>query len=494
MKLKKVASLLLTGAMALSNVLAITTPVAARNNYETVQDNYEKLDLIQYVDPLIGTNNFKGNSEWAGTAPLVTAPFGMTNFTPQTRENHIGDISYMYQDTKFKGFTATHQPAIWMGDYGYVNVAPQLGEVVPDANGRALTFSHDDEIATPYYYKVDAGKKEGKPITAEVTATSRCAIYHFTYPKTDVAKILVEAARDSGSGQITVDPEKGEIYGWNNDNMSSYLNDNPPENLKGYFVIKFSKPLNDKGTYEDYQMEANKLSAEGKKSGAYIIFSTEENETVEVKIGTSFISVDQARANIDQEIGDKTFDEVKNELKEIWNDKLNTIQIDGATDDEYNIFYTAMYHGLLYPREFYETVDGKDMYFSPYDDQIHEGRSYTDFSLWDTFRAENSFITLVAPERVDDMVTSLLQNYQEGGYMPKWPNPGYTNIMIGTHADSVVAEAINKGLLDESKYDLAYEAVLKDAMVPQEGDGEYRKWYNREGGVPYEARGGIICI
>ena len=99
-------------------------------------------------------------------------------------------------------------------------------------------------------------------------------------------------------------------------------------------------------------------------------------------------------------------------------------------------------------------------------------------------------MTIVAPDKIDEMVQSLLQNYQEGGYMPKWPNPGYTNIMIGTHADSIVAEAINKGF-DGFDYNLAYEAVLKDAMVPQEGDGTIYKWGDRATNVPYEARAGL---
>lgn len=491
MKMKKVASFLLVGMMLVTNVFSSTSVIFAKEktNLEIVENNFEKIDLVQYVNPLIGTNNFKGNSEWAGTAPLVTTPFGMTNFTPQTRINQIGDISYMYRDNKFKGFLATHQPAIWMGDYGYVNVMPQIGDIKPDENGRALTFSHDDEVSTPYYYKVDAGENEGKPITAEMTATERCAVYKFTYPQNNESKIFIESARNRGNGEINIDVEKGEIYGWNNDNMSSHLNNNPPKNLKGYFVVQFSKPLNSKGTYENYQTTDDKMAASGQNSGAYIIFDTEANEKVEVKIGTSFHSVEQARANINQEIGEKSFNDVVEETKEIWNDKLNTIQIEGSTEAENKIFYTAMYHSLLYPRAFYENVNGKDMYFSPYDDKYHEGRSYTDFSLWDTFRAQNSFLTLVAPERVDDMVNSLLQTYQEGGYMPKWPNPGYSNIMIGTHADSIVAEAINKGF-NGFDYDLAYEAVLKDAMVPQEGDGTI-KWADRQQNVPYEARGGL---
>ncbi len=493
MKQKKVFSLLLTGAMMVSTVLGSTVSVFAKENANGTKivknSTVENRDLVKWVNPLIGTNNFKGNSEWSGTAPLVSTPFGMTNFVPQTRENRIGDISYEYKDTKFRGFFATHQPAIWMGDYGYVNVAPQVGDATPDPDGRALTFSHDDEESHPYYYKVTAGKEEGTPITSEMTATERSAIYRFTYPKGSDAKIFVESARGRGNGEITVDLEKGEIYGWNNDNMSSHLNNNPPKNLKGYFVVQFKTPVTKKGTYEDYKLSDDKTTAQGQKSGAYVHFDTSESNTVEVRIGTSFYSVDQARANIEQELGDKSFDQVKESTKQIWNDKLNAIQIDGATDDENYIFYTAMYHALLYPRTFYETVDGKDMYFSPYDDQYHEGKSYTDFSLWDTFRAQNSLLTIVAPERVDEIVNSLLQSYKEGGYMPKWPNPGYTNIMIGTHADSIVAEAMVKGF-DGFDYDLAYEAVLKDAMVPQEGDGTI-KWADRQEGVPYEARGGL---
>ncbi len=103
--------------------------------------------------------------------------------------------------------------------------------------------------------------------------------------------------------------------------------------------------------------------------------------------------------------------------------------------------YTALYHALLYPREFSEY----GRYYSAFDDSIHAGASYTAYSIWDTFRAEFSLQTLLAPERIDGMITALLQNYKEGGWMPKWPNPSYTNIMIGTHADSLVAEAMGKG-------------------------------------------------
>ncbi len=157
----------------------------------------------------------------------------------------------------------------------------------------------------------------------------------------------------------------------------------------------------------------------------------------------------------------------------------------GRIRGERRIFYTGLYHALLYPKLFSE----HGRYYSAFDDKVHEGVSYTAYSLWDTFRAENSLLTLLVPERIDDMVRALLQDYREGGWMPKWPNPSYTNIMIATHADAVVAEAINKGF-HGFDYRLAYEAVYKDAMTPPEGDTT-RDWHDREEGVPYEARAGL---
>ncbi len=128
-------------------------------------------------------------------------------------------------------------------------------------------------------------------------------------------------------------------------------------------------------------------------------------------------------------------------LKKKWNEKLGIATIEGATDDERRIFYSGLYHALLYPKLFSEY----GRYYSAFDDQIHNGESYTAYSIWDTFRAENSLLTLFAPERIDGMISALLQNYKEGGWLPKWPNPSYTNIMIGTHADSLIAESIRKG-------------------------------------------------
>jgi predicted alpha-1,2-mannosidase len=463
---------------------------AMENNIETNSIEKNDENFVDYVNMYIGTKydskvHHKGNSEYGGTMPMVTAPFGMTNFVAQTRENKISSMSYRYEDTNIGGFIATHQPAVWMGDYGYVTMMPQIGDVKTKFNDRKLAFNRENEITTPYYYSVDMNTKNNKIISTEMTATERCAIFNFTFPEKETASMFIEASRGGSLGNAIIDVEKQKIRGYNTDIMSKHLNNNPQKNFKGYFVIEFSKPFSEKGTSKDYNISEGSTEVTTNAAGAYVSFDNPNNEVIQVKIGTSFISEEQAQYNLDQEIPDWDFDKVKNNLKDIWNEKLGTIEIEGASDDERTIFYSALYHSLLYPRMFSEY--GK--YYSPYDNQVHDGVSYTDYSLWDTFRAQNALVTLAAPEHVDGMVQSLLQNYQEGGYMPKWPNPYYTNIMIGTHADSVVAEAIAKGFTGFN-YDLAYAAVLKDGLAPPEKDLN-TWWGDRQTGVGYEARAGL---
>src|SRR5262249_47395485 len=230
---------------------------------------------------------------------------------------------------------------------------------------------------------------------------------------------------------------------------------------------------------------ADRTEVTGDAVGAFVTFDTKADRVVEVQVGTSFISIDQARANLDAELPTWSFESTRDALKQAWNAKLGIARVEGASDDERHIFYTGLYHALLYPKLFSE--GGR--YYSAFDDQVHEGVSYTAFSIWDTYRAESSLLTLFAPERIDGMIRALLQNYREGGWLPKWPNPSYTNIMIGTHADSLIAEAINKGFKGFD-YKLAYEAVYKDATIPPDGDTT-RRWLDREPGVPYEARAGL---
>jgi predicted alpha-1,2-mannosidase len=439
-----------------------------------------QVDPVDWVNLYIGTGS--GPIGYGGTMPFVTPPFGMTDWTPQTRQNKVSGVSYKYEDTTISGFIGTHQPAIWMGDYGYVTLMPEIDSLKTAPDDRKLPFTHADEVARPDYYSVWMNAGNSHRIRTEMTATERCAYMRFTFPSNASSTIIVEASRPGIAGFANVDLAKQEITGYNPDRMDRDLGPMQLPNFKGYFVIEFHKAFSDSGTYGPTSQQPESAT------GAYAKFKTTEGEVIEARVGTSFISIEQARQNLRSEIPTWDFNRVRSALRATWNEKLSRIAIEGATEDQRKIVYTGLYHALLYPRIFSE----QGRYYSAFDDKVHNGDSYTAYSIWDTFRAENSLLTLLAPERIDGMIQALLQNYQEGGWMPKWPNPSYTNIMIGTHADSLVAEAINKHFKGFN-YDLAWDAVYKDAMTPPDGDTT-RRWYDREPHTPYEARGGLTYL
>lgn len=457
---------------------------------------------VDYVNSYIGTAE-KGDG---GLALSVGPPFTMTNFSAQTSENHINRMYYVYEDTTILGFIASHQPTVWMGDYGYVSVMPEIGKLKTHPQHRKLKFKHSDEVNSPFYYSVnmDAGNK--KSIKAEIAATERCGIFKFTFPESAESHLVFQAINiddvpepkfnqrlnskenrlKSMKAYIRIDAQKNEITGYNPDRHC--LNLGPElKNFKGYFVIQFDKPFNAFGTWNNDSVlpSTSELSAT-KRLGAYISFATRRNEMVKVKIGTSFISIDQARENLNREIPDWNFERVTTQTREAWQKSLEKIKVEGVTEEQKTVFYTAYYHCLLFPRQ----VSEYGRYYSAFDDSIHNGVSYTDYSLWDTFRALHPFLIFVEPERVNDMIVSMLQMYKQGGWLPMWPNPAETNIMIGTHADAVIADAYVKGIRN---YDvnLAYETMRKNAMMATECDNYANRMKDRQEWSCYEGRAGL---
>lgn len=441
------------------------------------------VEPIDEVNVMIGTTG-PSVYDYGGMIPGVTVPFGMTHWTAQTRENKISVYSYNYKDTTIRGFIGTHQPAIWMGDYGQVSLMPYGGELkTPEPT---LPFRHEDETAAPNYYSVRMGEP-GRQIAAELTATTRAGFLKFKFPASDASHVIITACKsevESVKGFVQVNAAAREIVGYNPDRQSAHLGP-PLPNFKGYFVIQFDRPFASAGTWKGSEISAGRTEESGNHVGAYARFRTTEGEVVGVKVGTSFISLEQARENLRREIPAWDFERVKRDGRRVWNEALGKIAIEGGSRDERVNFYTAMYHALLFPRIF----DEYGRYYSAFDDKIHNGISYNDYSLWDTFRAEHPLLILIEPERVPGMITSLLQMYDEGGWMPMWPNPTYTGIMISTHADSVIADAYVKGIRG---FDLkkAYEATRKNAFTPPDGDTRTR-WLDRAPWTAYEARGGL---
>ncbi len=470
--------------------------------YTCLSQPRNKKEAVDYVNPLIGTaaTGFAKNLDGGGTMPSVGTPFGMTNFVAQTGENLMSRMNYFYEDSTIIGFLASHQPTVWMGDYGYVSVMPQTGALKVLPEERALKFSHANEISKPYYYAVTLEAGNQQQIRAAMTASSRCAILRFNFPASKESHLVIQGinlnpaikhwANDYTErlkqlqGYVKVDAAHGEITGYNPDRMSAQIGP-PLPNFKGYFVIRFSKPFTSYGTWNGNQVNASSAEQYGTRMGAFINFSTRANEMVEVHIATSFISIEQARINMNNELNGKTFETLQESTRNEWQKNLARIAVNGISEDQKAIFYTAMFHTMQFPREMSEY--GK--YYSGFDDKVHTGNSYTDFSLWDTFRALHPLLLFTQPARINRMVNAMLQMYKEGGRLPIWPNPAETNIMIGTHADEVIADAYIKGFRGFDAA-LAYTAMLHDAMDPPANDTGLR-YGDRDPWTDYEAQAGL---
>ncbi|KAI0686232.1 glycoside hydrolase family 92 protein [Earliella scabrosa] len=454
---------------------------------------------VDYVNPFIGNGGDSPNGS-GGMIPSTAPPFAMTRWTAQTRQNYVSMTPYNYTDTTIHGFQGTHQPAIWMGESGPAIIAVGAGQVQPVFENRGMSFTRENEIATASYYSVLMDAIEGGTIHAEQSATSRVGHLRFTFQDTGAPWVLVEATRASvmGSddptnvtyphGTIAIDPARREITGRNPERQDFIIGPSPAPSFAGYFCARFDVPFADFGTAQNGTIDEGASEGEGALLSGFARFA-EGTKVVNVRVGVSFISVEQACKNVDNEVPDgTTLEQTAEKTRAEWAEKLDRIEVEGATEEQNVIFYTAVFHTLQYPYE--QSEDGK--YYSGYDDTVHEGESYTGYSIWDTFRAEWAWQILLAPERIPGMVTSMLQDYREGGWLPMWKNIVETNIMVGTHADSLVAEAVVKGIRD---FDLetAWEAVLKDATVPPDNDWN-TSYYDREQNVGYEVRAGLSSV
>ncbi|KAF2213353.1 glycoside hydrolase family 92 protein [Cercospora zeae-maydis SCOH1-5] len=477
---------------------------------------HRNVGVLRFVNPKIGTFGITPNGN-GGMIPSVGMPFGMTRWTAQTRENFISQCPYNDLDEYIHGFQATHQPAIWMGESGQVVLSPGVGPVQPLFERRARKFRKEDELSTPY---VCEAEDEGLAVHSKITSKIKVAItatdhvgrmlidFGDAEERLGTPHVFVQGTRKNWTGEITIDRKRQEVYGRNPQRQDYALGPSPAANFNGYFVSRFSKPFVTSTLYQGELEQTgtrgteDRLSLQGEHLGAYLQFSNQER-MVEVRTGVSFISVEQARYNLDLEASDTTtFDQAVENLKQAWLEKLGRVTIEGmnTTDSEHDqrtIWYTGLFHALQYPSDFSEKTKGWTgrlrKFYSGYTDRVHLAKDsyYQSWSIWDTFRAEHSLLTIFAPERVNSMMRSLLRIYEWAGRLPMWANVVETNIMIGTHVDAVIANALTRGF---KGFDIktAWEAVKKNAYEPPINDTELL-YYDREANTPDEARAGLTA-
>ena len=402
------------------------------------------------VDPHIGTAN-EGQ-----TTPAVGEPFAMTNWIPETRSTEKKCVApYYFADTKLTGFRASH----WMSgsctqDYGSVTLMPTFGDLKLQPGARAAAFSHTDEVTQPAFYSVRLPQDNE---TVEMTGGVRAGMLRITYSKGGTANLIVEPNARMKDGWIKIDLAHNEITGYN-PVYRIYQGNGKPTGFSGYFVIQFRDKVESSGTWCDAKTTTDaELKGGGKceHMGAYLRFNLAAPKAILIKAGTSFTSIDAARANLHNEIPAWDFAALRAKTTRTWTDALDAIAITGGTTSERHSFYTSMYHAMMLPR-IVSDADGSYPRFAgngKVEKKTTPGPYYDDFSMWDIYRAQLPLITILQPKRDEAMMQSLILKGEQGKYLPIFPAwNSFTSEMIGDHTGVAMTDAYMKGLRN---FDLA---------------------------------------
>ena len=443
----------------------------------------ERVDNTEWVDPFIGT------ADYSATHPGAVVPHGMMAAVPFNvtgselnrfdKDNRWWSTPYDIRNRYSVGFAHGALSGVGCPEMGAIITMATTGTAEADRTKRGSTYV--DEVATPGYY---ATTYDQFGVRAEATTTERASVERYTFTEGGEANIIVDlgTALSNESGAMLRRVSDTEVEGMRLLGTFCYTNQAV---FPVYFVVRLSHPAKsvnywklqpemtgieaqwsgDSGEYKLYKNYAREIM--GDDIGAiFSLGNLNPGTEVEVKVGISYVSIENARKNLDKEVGAKGFDEVLAVAQSKWREALGRIRVSGGSDDEKRIFYTALYHSLLHPNivsdvngEYPAMESGKTGVAVDYD-------RYTVFSLWDTYRNVHQLLTLVYPERQTDMIRSMVGMAEEWGWLPRWELYGReTFTMEGDPAIPVIVDSYLKGLRDFD-IDAAYEAMKRSATTP----------------------------
>jgi predicted alpha-1,2-mannosidase len=472
--------------------------------------------LVDAVNPLIGASTSVEFGE-GKTFPGAATPFGLVQLSPDTITGGDNGPGYSHEHTTIEGFSFTHMSGIgWYGDFGNLLVMPTTGKLRTErgvkgvGDGYRSRFNHVTEVAQAGYYAVTLDDYQ---VRAEATAAAHAGMLRFTFPQRDQSRIQIDLARRIGgtsTRQYVKVIDDRTIQGWmkcppagggwgNGDGKADYT---------VYFYAQFSKPITHCGVWSavippgwsrkreaiESQRYRDAVAAalviegcremEGDHLGFYSEFATTNGEPVLLKAGVSFVDLVGARQNLEHDIPGWDFDSVRREARQAWEKAFANVAITGGTSTQREAFATALYHAMLDPRA-YSDVNGN---YTGADHQAHRATNFTYrtvFSGWDVFRSQISFLSLVRPDVVNDLLNSLMQQAElsGNGYLARWEIvAAESGCMIGDPAVSVFAEAYLKGIRD---YDAAraYEWCRRSVDLTR-NNGNQRGEYQKLGFAP----------
>lgn len=419
-----------------------------------------------YVLTNRGTQS-NGTFSRGNNIPATAMPHGFNFWVPVTDAGTLGWL-YRWNEhndadnrPRLQALSISHQPSPWMGDRQTFQVMPSATRGVPEADRerRALAFSHDNELARAHAYRVDFDQG----IRAEIAPSERAAILRFRFPGDGDANLLFDNVDERGG--LTLEAESQTLHGYT-DTRSGLSNGA----TRLFVYARFDQPWTDSGMIQT-----------GRPTG-YIKFAPGADGEVNMRIATSLISVEQARRNLEMEIGGDGFEAVRERAQSAWDALLDRVQVQGASEDQKTTLYSNLYRLFLYPNIAHENIgtaehpDWRHADQSSWDkdavggdDQhtdaaVRAGKVYVNNGFWDTFRTSWPAYALFAPDRAGEMIDGFLQQYRDGGWVARWSSPGYADLMVGTSSDVAFADAWLKGVRGFDPHE-AYEAALRNATV-----------------------------
>lgn len=417
------------------------------------------LSLLGEVNLLQGTNSTPQFSR-GNTLPIVAMPFGMAHWTLQSADE--GPWLFHPNDRRLQGIRCTHQLSPWLSDYGYATFMPVGPMAHPESGSRSSSYRPEDAKLSPASLAIRLLRYRAD---IELAPTVRGAMLQVAFD--DLAGQEAGFAIDlpGRDPEASLDVTSGIVHC-----STSASAGGTPENFRTYYAIQFGSPDHRAALRLDN-------SSSGSPRTVVVHYEAEPRVAMPIRIATSFISREQAIRNLETELQSFTFDQVKSTAEGVWNEHLGRATVEGASQDQRRVFYSAMYRALLFPRTWHELDgDNKAIHFSAFNGKIEPGLMYADHGYWDVYRAWYPWMSVLFPERLGEILQAWVNAAHEGGWMPQFPSPGYRACMTGSLIDAVFADAAVKHV---KGFDLpaAYAALKKHATTP----GSPEHGYGRRG-------------
>lgn len=427
------------------------------------QKGQEMEDLTQFVDPRIGTGGH-GHVFYGANVPYGFIQLGPTSI-PQSWDWVSG---YHVSDSTVIGFPHTHLSGTGIGDLHDINVMPVVGEVTY-SRGDASSYetglwSYSDrskEVVTPGYYRTHLSRYN---VDVELTATKRVGFHKYTFLGNESPAIVFDMVNGGCWDKTT----EAVIRVVNDSTVSGYrYSKGWADDQRVFFRAEFSRKFDNVEFIVNDSVKEGDM-AKGAQLFARVNFAAGNQEPVYMKVALSPTSEEGAQLNMQTELSGWDFEKTIADAKAVWNKELNKVKVHTTDEASKKIFYTSLYHTLFAPSEFCD-VNG-DYYGA--DKQMHKGEgfvNYTTFSLWDTYRAAQPLMTILHPEKMSDIINTMLHIHQQQGKLPVWHLMGCeTNCMVGNPGVPVVADAILKDIKGFDT-ELAFKALKESSMLPERG-------------------------